>query len=196
MNVGTHWALACDDPPKAKITFVHIHARVRILIRNAWKAHTSASVLIVSAGGWGGGGSEGARWAREVCFICICHTSLLCYSGSTIILITVCLSLSLHPLLFLLLQFLRSGKMRWLVYRQICTSPNEGWKSLCVVTGFTCRINWSLFIELLGLLRVGFMGNSLEITKRNRKILNLMTISLRTIQTLNEITKDDLRAVA
>lgn len=74
--------------------------------------------------------------AREVSFICIWHTSLLCYSSSTIILITVCLSLPLYPLLFLLLQFLRSEKMRWLVYRQICTSPTEGRKSLCVVTGF------------------------------------------------------------
>lgn len=46
----------------------------------------------------------------------------------------------------------------------------------------------------MSLQSVGFMGCSLEFKELNRKIFNLMTISLRTKQTLNEITKDDLCA--
>lgn len=48
----------------------------------------------------GGEGRVKVHWT-EVSFICIWHTSLLCYSDSTIILITVCLPLlpppPLHP---------------------------------------------------------------------------------------------------
>lgn len=56
----------------------------------------------------GGEGRVKVHW-REVSFICIWHTSLLCYSDSTIILITVCLPL--HPPNPLLLQFLLTRKM-------------------------------------------------------------------------------------
>lgn len=55
---GTHCALSCDDPPKATITFVH--TRVRILIRNAWKAHASAQ----RCSRWATEGGEGRAKVR------------------------------------------------------------------------------------------------------------------------------------
>lgn len=64
------------------------------------------------------GGDRGAKvcWG-EVSFICIRHTPLLCYSDSTIILITVCLSLpppTPPPAPLLLLLFLLTRKMMYL----------------------------------------------------------------------------------
>lgn len=71
----------------------------------------------------GGEGRVKVHW-REVSFICIWHTSLLCYSDSTIILITVCLPL--HPPTPSYFSFYWQERS---VYRQICstfgTSPSN-----------------------------------------------------------------------
>lgn len=71
----------------------------------------------------GGEGRAKVHW-REVSFICIWHTSLLCYSDSTIILITVCLLL--HPPTPSYFSFYWQERC---IYRQICstfgTSPSN-----------------------------------------------------------------------
>lgn len=54
-----------------------------------WKWVEGVSRCVLGAHG-GVEGRAKVRWG-EVSFICIWHTSLLCYSDSTIILITVCL---------------------------------------------------------------------------------------------------------
>lgn len=155
MDSRTHWALPCaiekvmipsSTPPTQQLSPLFIRAHVRILIRNAWKAHASASVFLVSHRGGRG------PLAGEVSFICIWHTSLLCYSDSTIILITVCLPLPLRRLLFLLLQFLRSGKMRRFVYSQICP-PRSRRK---IKKKYVVQINGAISIKLLCLQSVDF----------------------------------------
>lgn len=90
-------------------------------------------------------GTKGAL--QEVSFICIWHTSLLRYSSSTIILITVCLSLPpATPSSSYRFSFYTTENMRWMVYDQICTSPTKGWKSLVSSLKLTDRFFFSQII--------------------------------------------------
>lgn len=61
---------------------------------------------------------------EEVSFICIWHTSLLCYSDSTIILITVCLPLTPPPPspFHTPSYFCFYWQERWCIRRQICST--------------------------------------------------------------------------
>lgn len=84
-----HWqAMWCMD------TFVHMHTwRFSSVIHEMYGCKWVDSVSGCVRGAYRGGEGRVKVRRREVSFICIWHTSLLCYSDSTIILITVCLPL-------------------------------------------------------------------------------------------------------
>lgn len=86
----------------------------------------------------GGEGRVKVRW-REVSFICIWHTSLLCYSDSTIILITVCLPLPPSPSYFCF-----SWQERWCIYRQICSTFSTSLSNPAMKKSYLCRY-WRSF---------------------------------------------------
>lgn len=107
-----HWqAMWCMD------TFVHMHTwRFSSVIHEMYGCKWVDSVSGCVRGAYRGGEGRVKVRRREVSFICIWHTSLLCYSDSTIILITVCLPLPPpppppHPFLLL---FLLTRKMMYL----------------------------------------------------------------------------------
>lgn len=80
---------------------------------------------------------------REVSFICIWHTSLLCYSDSTIILITVCLPLpppSPHPPSY---YFCFYWQERWQICSTFCTSLSN-WAMKSIGGGFWCMFSTHL----------------------------------------------------
>lgn len=136
-----HWqAMWCMD------TFVHMHTwRFSSVIHEMYGCKWVDSVSGCVRGAYRGGEGRVKVRRREVSFICIWHTSLLCYSDSTIILITVCLPLP-PPLLLTPSYFCFYWQERWCIYRKICSTFSTSLSKRAMKKSYLCRY-WGSFSE-------------------------------------------------